>query len=147
MAGLILNLKAGEKFLVNGVVLQNGTKRAQIRVETEDANILRLSDAMHPDDVDTPTKRVYYFAQLMLTGDINEPDAHEQLIKSLDDLQKVFQTTAEAPLKKAMSAARKGRYYSVLCSLKNVFPIEERLLNLASVHSDTEAEEKVREVA
>ncbi|MCI5046316.1 MAG: flagellar biosynthesis repressor FlbT [Aquisalinus sp.] len=146
MPGLILNIKPGERFLVNGVVLENGPKRAQIRVETEGASILRLSDALHPDDVNTPVKRVYYIAQLILTGDSDEAEAKELLIKSIKDLQNVFRDTAKAPLEKALNAAEIGRYYSVLCSLKHVFPLEEKLLNLRLPQSELEAE-KQSEVA
>ncbi len=147
MAGLILNIKPGERFLVNGVVMQNGSKRAQMRVETENANILRLSDALHPDDVNTPVKRVYYVAQLILTGDSDQAETKDSLIRSIKDLQNVFRELAEIPLSKALTAAENERYYSVLCSLKNVFPIEEKLLNLNRKPDIMQADEKIREVA
>ena len=142
MAGLILNLKPEEKFLVNGVVLQNGPKRTQIRVETENANILRLSDALHPSEVNTPVKRVYYIAQLILTGDSQNPASKENLIAAIKQLQDVFQLTAKEQLAKAMLAAERERYYSVLYSLKAVFPIEEELLAMGNIKA-AEAIQKV----
>jgi len=60
MSGLVLSLKAEEKFLVNGALLINGSKRSQIRIGGDDVNVLRLSDAMHPREITTPVRRVYY---------------------------------------------------------------------------------------
>ncbi len=148
MSGLILNLKAGEKFLVNGVVLQNGPKRTQIRVETEGANILRLSDALHPNEASTPVKRVYYIAQLILTGDLSQEDGRASLIQGITDLQNVFRSLAEEQLEKALQAAEKGRYYSVLYSLKAVFPVEEELLTYhKKPAAEAESEAELKEVA
>ena len=143
MAGLILNLKPEEKFLVNGVVLQNGPKRTQLRIETENANILRLSDALHPNEVNTPVKRVYYIAQLILTGDIPQGEGKKQLIVAIDQLQNVFQMTAKEPLEKAMLAAQRDRFYSVLYSLKAVLPIETELLQRGQQENPAEAARKV----
>jgi len=74
MSGLVLSLKAEEKFLVNGALLINGSKRSQIRIGGDDVNVLRLSDAMHPREVTTPVRRVYYAAQIYLSGDANPED-------------------------------------------------------------------------
>ncbi len=144
MAGLILNLKPEEKFLVNGVVLQNGPKRTQLRIETENANILRLSDALHPSQVNTPVKRVYYIAQLILTGDTPQAEGKLKLIQAIEQLQNVFQATAEEPLAKALLAAQRERFYSVLYSLKAVFTIEAELLRMSGKASE---EEETRQVA
>jgi len=42
MAGLVLKLRPKERFMINGVVLQNGEKRSNIVVVSEDVNVLRL---------------------------------------------------------------------------------------------------------
>ena len=87
MSGLILNLKPGEKFLVNGIVLENGSRRGQIKIEGNAAKVLRLSDALHPDDVDTPVKRAYYLAQLILSCDMSEEEAQPALLQDLKKLE------------------------------------------------------------
>ncbi|MEM6943362.1 MAG: flagellar biosynthesis repressor FlbT, partial [Pseudomonadota bacterium] len=73
MPGLILKLRAHEQILVNGVVMQNGERNTRLIIKTPDAKILRLRDAIHPDEVDTPVKRVCYVAQLAVAGEA-EPD-------------------------------------------------------------------------
>lgn len=137
MPGLVLNLRPHEKFIVNGVVLKNGAKRSQIRVEDENANVLRVRDAIHPQDVDTPVKRAYYIAQLLISGDITEEDGRDRLDESLSQLSGVFQVgEASERLKKAIDAAGQGRYYSVLCQLKNILPIEQALLSYARIRQE-----------
>ncbi|MEM9988290.1 MAG: flagellar biosynthesis repressor FlbT, partial [Pseudomonadota bacterium] len=72
MAGLLLNLKPYEKFLVGGIVLQNGQRRSQLRILDDKAGVLRLSEALHPDRVKTPLTRAYYAAQSIVVGDESE---------------------------------------------------------------------------
>lgn len=132
MAGLVLNLRPNEKFIINGVVLQNGAKRAQIRVEDENANVLRMRDALHPDDVDTPVKRAYYIAQLIISGDMAEAEGRRKLDTAIGELLGVFRVGEAANrLAKASESANEARYYSVLCHLKHIMPLEQALLSYA----------------
>ena len=87
MPGLILKLRAHEQILVNGVVMQNGDRNARLIVKTADAHILRLRDAIHPDDVDTPVKRVCYIAQLAVAGEVEPEQAVTQLGSGIAQLQ------------------------------------------------------------
>ncbi len=130
MGGLVLSLKPYERFLVNGSVLENGPKRGQIRVTGDGVNVLRLSDVIHPEDVNTPLKRVYYAAQLVLSGDSQAEHAEPVVRKGLNDLITVFKNTElEAKLEKALVALKNSRYYSILCVLKPLLPLEQALLN------------------
>ena len=72
MPGLILKLRAHEQILVNGVVMQNGDRNARLIIKTPDAKILRLRDAIHPEDATTPVKRVCYIAQLAVAGETDQ---------------------------------------------------------------------------
>ena len=69
MSGLVLKLGPRERVLVNGVVVENGDRRTKLHILTRNANILRLRDALHPEDVKTPVSRVCYILQLMLSGE------------------------------------------------------------------------------
>ena len=64
MSGLVLKLAPKERLLVNGAVIENGERRCRINIVTPNANILRLKDAIHPDDANTPVKRACYLAVL-----------------------------------------------------------------------------------
>ena len=72
MSGLVLKIAPGERFIVNGAVLENGDKPARIRIADGDARVLRCRDALLPEDVNTPVKQVYYAVQLLITGDLKD---------------------------------------------------------------------------
>jgi len=133
MSGLVISLKANEKFLVNGALLVNGDKRSQISVPNDDVYILRVSDALHPSDVTTPVRRVYYGVQLILSGDGNTDEMRRDVRDGLDALAAVFHgTPMSKALEKAQNAFSKGRYYSVLYTLKSLLNVEEQLLQKMS---------------
>ena len=136
MSGLVLSLKAEEKFLVNGALVQNGSKRSQIRLPDTTVNVLRLSDCLHPDDIDTPIKRAYYVAQLILAGDLTQAEGATRLMALLVSLEKVFAGTAlSGAILKSVRHASNARYYSVLVGLRRLFSVEMEMLkpNMPSV--------------
>ena len=57
MSGLVLKLGPKERVLVNGAVIENGDRRSRLSILTPNANILRLRDAIRPDEVTTPVRR------------------------------------------------------------------------------------------
>lgn len=134
MAGLVLSLKANEKFLVNGALIQNGDKRGQIHLPDSSVNVLRVSDCLHPDEVNTPVRHAYYLAQIILSGDVDKTNGALDLLSALSTLDTVFKgTDAGVQIGKALLSATAGRYYSVLCSLKRVFAIEASMLSAPAV--------------
>lgn len=133
MAGLILKLRAHEQILVNGVVMQNGDRNARLIVKTPDAKILRLRDAIHPDAVDTPVKRVCYIAQLAVAGEVQPEDAAHQLGRGIAQLQDALAGLEGTDcLDAALIEVRERNFYGALRTLRDLLPIEERLLRLAA---------------
>ena len=129
MPGLILKLRAHEQILVNGVVMQNGDRNARLIIKTPDANILRLRDAIHPDDVDTPVKRVCYIAQLAVAGEVAPEQAVTQLGSSIAQLQDALSGfDGSENLDEAICQLRRRNFYAVLRALRRVLPIEALLL-------------------
>ena len=130
MPGLILKLRAHEQILVNGVIMQNGDRNARLIIKTPGANILRLRDAIHPDDVDTPVKRVCYIAQLAVAGEVEPEQAVAQLgsgIAQLQDALSGFEGCEH--LDEAIDQLRRRNFYGVLRALRRVLPIEALLLS------------------
>ena len=131
MSGLVISLKAEEKFLVNGALLINGSKRSQIRVGGDNVNVLRLSDALHPNEVKTPIRRVYYAAQIFLSGDASANETTAEIQAGLASLAEVFERTPLFPqIQKAEKAAIAGRHYTLLCVLKPLLVLEAELLKI-----------------
>ena len=129
MAGLVLNLMPYEKFLVGGIVLQNGQRRSQLRVVDGGAGVLRLSDALHPNDVKTPLTRAYYAAQTMIVGDTTGPEAKPILIRLLAEAVEGFAGFSfHEAIAKAAAEAEKGKYYKVLKILRPLLAQEATVL-------------------
>ncbi len=129
MPGLILKLRAHEQILVNGVVMQNGDRNARLIIKTPDAKILRLRDAIHPDDAVTPVKRVCYIAQLAVAGETDCDVAEQQLSTGLRQLTDALDGVEGAePLAEARGMLDTQNFYGVLRALRRLLPLEERLL-------------------
>ncbi|WP_170754617.1 flagellar biosynthesis repressor FlbT [Ruegeria lacuscaerulensis] len=129
MGGLVLKLAPKERVLINGVVVENGDRRSRFSIMTPQANVLRLRDAIHPNEVNTPVRRVCYAAQLVLSGDMEPGDARQQLLRRVEELSQVF-TDADSRkvLAEATEALLTEQYYKCLKSLRALLPREERLM-------------------
>lgn len=128
MSGLVLKIAPGERFIINGATLENGDKPTRIRVVEGDARVLRLRDAMRPEEVNTPVKRVYYAIQLLITGDLKEADALPAIDSECCQLLDVFRTVDPQLIPVLRSMLSRGNYYSALCHLRQVLALEEKLL-------------------
>lgn len=129
MGGLVLKLGPKERVLINGAVIENGDKRSRLSVLTSEANILRLRDAIHPDQANTPVKRVCYATQLVLSGDTSPDDARLPLLRRIEELSQVFtDPDSRACIAQASQALVEDKHYQCLKALRALLPREERLL-------------------
>ncbi|MEP3845855.1 MAG: flagellar biosynthesis repressor FlbT [Paracoccaceae bacterium] len=129
MSGLILKLSPKERILINGAVIENGDRRTRLAIKTPDAHILRLRDAIHPEDAKTPVKRVCYSIQLVLSGDSDASEMRLQLLRYIEELSQVFfDAESKRHLESASAALVDNDHYRCLKSLRALLPREERLL-------------------
>ncbi len=128
MTRLVLKLRPKERILINGVVMENGDRRTKLHILSSGANVLRLRDAIHPDDANTPVKRVCYIAQLVLAGEADPEKGKRQLLSGIEQLSQVF-TDADSRfyLNEATDNVVEGRFYPALKFLRNLIPREKRL--------------------
>ncbi|MES2549645.1 MAG: flagellar biosynthesis repressor FlbT [Pseudomonadota bacterium] len=132
MSGLVLKLGPHERVLINGAVIENGEKRSRLAIMTPNANILRLRDAIHPEEVNTPVRRVCYIAQLVLTGDAEPEDAKMQLLRGIEQLSQVLTDyDSRTQLTIASRAVVEAQPYQALKALRSLLPREERLFAAA----------------
>jgi flagellar biosynthesis repressor protein FlbT len=128
MSGLVLKIAPGERFIVNGAILENGDKPARIRITDGDVRVLRCRDALRPEEVNTPCKQVYYAVQLLITGDLAEfgtlPAIDDECAKLLD----VFKAIDPELIPTLRSMISRGNYYSALCHLRQILILENQLL-------------------
>lgn len=129
MSGLILKLGPNERVLINGAVIQNGLRRASISIKTQNACILRLKDAIHPDSATTPVGRLCYLAQLVLTGDVQERVAQGSLLEGIEGLVSIFfEYDTRNTLEQAREAVVERNFYLALKKFRLLLPYEARLL-------------------
>ncbi|MFV1874624.1 flagellar biosynthesis repressor FlbT [Nioella sp.] len=129
MSGLVLKLSPKERVLINGAVIENGDRRSRLSIVTPNANILRLRDAIHPEEVTTPVRRVCYIAQLVLSGDAEEGEARMQILRGIEQLSQVFtDPDSRAQLAIATDQIVAGNTYQALKALRALLPREERLM-------------------
>jgi flagellar protein FlbT len=129
MSGLVLKLNPRERVLINGAVIENGDRRSRLSIMTPNVNILRLRDAIRPDEAKTPVRRVCYIAQLVLSGDVNIEDARVQLLQGVEQLSQALRDAdSRAQLASATDAINSSDFYRTLKSLRALLPREARLL-------------------
>jgi len=129
MSGLVLKLTPKERILVNGAVIENGDRRSKLSIITPNANILRLRDAIHPDEASTPVKRLCYSIQLVLSGDVEPDAAKKQILHGIEQLSQVLMDAdSRALLNQATKNVHQRDYYRSLKSLRALLPRESRLM-------------------
>ncbi|KCZ92233.1 flagellar biosynthesis repressor FlbT [Hyphomonas johnsonii] len=128
MSGLVLKIGPGERFIVNGAVLENGDKPARIRITEGDVRVLRCRDALRPEEVNTPVKQIYYAVQLLITGDLEEDGTLPAIDAECAKLLDVFESIDADLIPTLRSMVSRGNYYSALCHLRQILAIEDELL-------------------
>lgn len=129
MSGLVLKLSPRERVLINGAVIENGERRGRLSVVSPNANILRLRDAIHPNEANTPVRRICYSAQMVLSGDLSPADARLQLLRRIEELSRVLTDNDSARLlSNATDALLSDQHYQCLKALRALIPREDRLL-------------------
>ncbi|WP_353473548.1 flagellar biosynthesis repressor FlbT [Salipiger sp. H15] len=129
MSGLVLKLGPHERLLINGAVIENGDRRSKLSIMTPGANILRLKDAIHPDEALTPVRRLCYTAQLVLTGDVPAERTKADLLRNIEELSRILtDPDSRTLLTRATEALLDEHFYQCLKSLRALIPREDRLL-------------------
>ncbi len=128
MSGLILRLRPHEEILINGAVVQNGDRKVNLRIKSSGVSILRLRDAMRPEDATTPERKAYYIAQLAVSGELDGAEGAAILAGALEQLALVHRGRAhEQSIARAASELEAGRLYSVMRRLRDVIDAEPPL--------------------
>ena len=132
MTGLVLKLNPHERVLINGAVIENGDRRSRLSVVSPGAHILRMRDAIHPQEARTPVRRLCYALQLVLSGDNDADEARLQLLRRIEELSRIL-TDADSrrQLTEATEALLGDRHYHALKALRLLIPREDRLLAAA----------------
>ncbi len=132
MTGLVIRLAPHERVLLNGAVIENGDRRTSLSIRTPNANVLRLRDAIHPEQANTPVKRTCYLAQLVLAGDSTAEDIRTPMLRAIEQLSQVFSDgDSRKILQRATENVLTRDYYQALKALRLLLPREARMFAAA----------------
>lgn len=130
---LKLSLKPGEKFVLNGAVVQNGDRRGVLVLQNK-ASVLREKDIMQPEDVTTPARRIYFPVMMMYLDETEAPKFFDEFALRLTQFMGAIQNPdvlAECVACSKHVLAR--QYYKALMAARKIVDYEEqRLGNVAS---------------
>lgn len=113
--------------MVNGVVIQNGDRKARLKVKTDGASILRMRDAIRPEDATTAEKRAYYIAQLAVSGELAPAEAGMMLGAALERLKADYAGRPEsAVIAGAAEDLASSRFYGVMRRLGGLARMTEQ---------------------
>ncbi|MEJ0066503.1 MAG: flagellar biosynthesis repressor FlbT [Caulobacteraceae bacterium] len=81
---LKLSLKPGEKFVLNGAVVQNGDRRSALLLQNK-ASVLREKDIMQVDEAVSPARRIYFPVMMMYLDQVEGQSFHDEFIQRLSE--------------------------------------------------------------
>lgn len=128
---LKLSLKPGEKFVLNGAVVQNGDRRGVLVLQNK-ASVLREKDIMQEAEVTTPAKRIYFPVMMMYLDEGLAPKLYDEFARRLSEFMSA--TRNPEALADCVAASRHvmaREYYKALMSARKLVDYEEKLANVA----------------
>jgi flagellar protein FlbT len=129
---LKLSLKPGEKFVLNGAVVQNGDRRSALLLQNK-ASVLREKDIMQFEDATTPARRIYFPVMMMYLDQSDWERYQDAFVKRLSE----FMGAVHNPdvLAECVNISRQvmaKEYYKALMLCRKLIEYEdERLGNVA----------------
>lgn len=124
---LKLDLKCGEKMIVNGAVLENVGPNAKILIHNL-ATVLREKEILTQEDAATPASRVYFSLQCAYMFD----DARAEHLKNFNQFLKDYLEACPSASEIAdviRGHVEKGNLYKALKSSRNLIAHEVRTLD------------------
>lgn len=130
---LKLSLKPGEKFVLNGAVVQNGDRRGVLLLQNK-ASVLREKDIMQAEDVTTPARRIYFPVMMMYLDDANAARHGDEFLRRLSEFMGVIGSPdALADCVAIGNHVMAREYYKALMLCRRLIEFEDaRLGNVAS---------------
>lgn len=131
---LKLSLRPGEKFVLNGAVVQNGDRRGTLVLQNK-ASVLREKDIMQIEEAVTPSRRIYFPIMMMYLDENSASDFHDEFILRLSEFMSVISNSEIIDtcinISKHVIA---GEYYKALMLSRKLMTYEsERLRDVGSI--------------
>ena len=139
---LKLSLKPGEKFVVNGAVIQNGDRRGVLLLQNK-ASVLREKDIMQMDEVTSPARRIYFPVMMMYLDPSDISKQYEEFVVRMTEFMSVIKNPTI--LKECISCSKDvmaAQYYKALTRCRTIMAYEEECFGHVDqgVPADSEAD-------
>ncbi|NVJ90014.1 MAG: flagellar biosynthesis repressor FlbT [Methylocystaceae bacterium] len=124
---LKINLKKGQKIILNGAVIENTNPRSISFALMNEASILRDSDVLSAEDACTPASRIYFNVQCLYLF----PDDKEKYSQNVNQLLKDYDDAAASgkPITYAIrDFLLQGEYYAALRQARELIEHESKVL-------------------
>lgn len=129
---LKLSLKPGEKFVLNGAVVQNGDRRGVLILQNK-ANVLREKDIMQADAVTTPARRIYFPVMMMYIDESQASKFYDEFALRLTEFMAATRNPeAMADCVAASKHVLAREYYKALLAARKLVEYEDKLTYVAS---------------
>ena len=130
---LKLSLKPGEKFVLNGAVVQNGDRRGVLILQNK-ASVLREKDIMQAEEATTPGRRVYFPVMMMYLDEAAAGRYYDEFVHRLTEYMGAIRNPEVLTDCVGISKHCMGKeYYKALMLCRKLIEYEDqRLGNVAS---------------
>lgn len=127
---LVLELRAGDRMLVNGAALQFQT-RASVVLANE-ARFLFGKQLMSPDAATTPARRLYFSVQSAYVAEAPDRETYMTFARARAAEYMVATTseTVRSLLRDAMEELEAGRGWEALRRVRDLFAYDDVVLNI-----------------
>jgi flagellar protein FlbT len=125
---LKLSLKPGERFVLNGAVVQNGDRRGTLVLQNK-ASVLREKDIMQEEEVTTPARRIYFPVMMMYLDEGNANRYYDEFVRRLSEFMGVISNPEVLADCVAISKhAMTREYYKALMLCRKLIDYENQRL-------------------
>jgi flagellar protein FlbT len=127
---LVLELRAGDRMLVNGAALQFQT-RASVVLANE-ARFLFGKQLLSPDAATTPARRLYFAMQSAYVAEAPDRETYMTLAcaRAAEYMVATTSETVRSLLREAMEELEAGRGWEALRRVRDLFAYDDVVLNI-----------------
>jgi flagellar biosynthesis repressor protein FlbT len=125
---LKLSLKPGERFVLNGAVVQNGDRRAVLVLQNK-ASVLREKDIMQEHEADTPARRIYFPVMMMyLEGQASNAVYDAFVMRMTEFMNAISSSDVMAECVSVSRDVMAGEFYKALIRCRKLIAYEDERL-------------------
>jgi flagellar biosynthesis repressor protein FlbT len=125
---LKLSLKPGERFVLNGAVVQNGDRRCSLVLQNK-ASVLREKDIMQAEEVTSPARHVYFPVMMMYLDEAGADKYYDEFLRRMTEFMGVISNPLV--LAECVSISKSimvQEYYKALMGARKLIEYEDERL-------------------